>query len=260
MINFLDYIQLFKFRYHISFILVILGSLIFNTTQPIWSVAISLLVVYFSFNVLLYSGLYILNDIADFESDSRHPQKRHRPLPSKRVNISSAYALSLSFIALGLMIAYFYFGKFILAVYILFMCVNFFYTHIAKKVPYLEILVNSITYPMRFFLGISLVVNQAPYFLLFAILLLACGFACMRRIIEKRMPGWEARRVLKYYTETKLLAFQTVLFFLIVVILIIDYPLYLQWHIIILVVYFISISGIHFSDHFNDFYQWLFLG
>jgi len=251
------YIRLFKFRYHVSFIVVILGALIFSH-QPIFAL-IKPLVLYISFNFLLYGGLYTLNDIADIESDRSHPQKKNRPLPSKKISIFKAYILTFTCILSALLISYFYFGRRIFLMYLFFILVNQIYTHIAKKIPYLEILFNSLTYPMRFFLGILLVSYEMPYFLLEAILLFAFGIASVRRMVEKKAQGWEAREVLKYYTVVKLIILQIIAFSLIILISIISYPSYSIWYTVIIISYLVFVFGIYFSNYFINFYQWLFL-
>jgi len=254
----IQYIRLFKFRYHLSFICVIVGSLIL-AEQPLYTIIKPLLIVYLSFNVLLYGGLYTLNDIADIEADSRHPEKKNRPLPSKKISVASAYIFAFVCMLIGLIIAYFYFGRSMFLLYASFIFVNQIYTHVAKKIPYFEILFNSLTYPMRFFLGILLVTDKIPYFLIFSIFLFAFGLACQRRVIERRAPGWEARRVLKHYTEAKLIIFQVLALAIIVAVSIVDYPLYSAWYIIMILLYLIFVFGIHFSNYFLNFYKWLWL-
>ena len=252
------YFRLIKFRYHLSFILVVMGALLF-ATQPLFTLIKPLLVVYFSFNILLYSGLYTLNDIADIESDSRHPKKKYRPLPSKNVSVPSALALAFAGILAGLAVAYGYFGFNIFLVYVSFIFINQFYTRAAKKIPYLEIICNSLTHPMRFFLGVLLVAGTAPYLLLFAIFLFAFGIACNRRIIEKKSPGWEVRKVLRYYTQATLVFFQIAAFFLMVIISVVNYPFYGALYVMIMVVYIFLVFGIHVSEYMMNGYQWVFL-
>jgi len=45
---------------------------------------------------LAASGAYLVNDLADLDSDRRHPSKRERPLPSGTLPIGLAYALAPS--------------------------------------------------------------------------------------------------------------------------------------------------------------------
>lgn len=254
----INYIRLIKFRYHITFILVVMGALLFSH-QSFLIVAINLVLAYLFFNVLLYGGLYTLNDIADIESDRMHPQKKYRPLPLKKISIQSAYIFAFTTILISLVFSYFYFGIPVFLTFILFIAVNVLYTRIAKKIPYVEILFNSLTYPMRFFLGVLLVSSQTPYFLFLVIFLFAFGFACGRRIIEKKEPGWQARRVLQYYTGIELTIFQILAFIFIIWIPIIDYPFYTVWYGIAIVAYVVFIFGIYFSNSLVNFYKWLVL-
>lgn len=252
------YIRLIRFKYHITFICVVMGAFIM-ANQPIYTLIKPLLIIYLSFNVFLYGGLYALNDIADVESDSKHPSKKNRPLPSKVISVKSAYIFALTFIFLGLLIAGLYFGKNIFLVYLLFIAVNQAYTRFAKKIPYVEILFNGLTYPMRFFLGAMLVTEKIPYLLSIAVFLFALGFASVRRLVEMDSPGREARRVLRYYTKTKLIIVQAVLFFIILAVLIIDYPLYNIWYAVIIFLYIFFIFGNYFFRRLTIFHKWLFL-
>lgn len=53
---------------------------------------------------LMSSSVYILNDLVDVEADRQHPRKRHRPLPSGRLNPSVA-AVAALVLALGSLLA-----------------------------------------------------------------------------------------------------------------------------------------------------------
>jgi 4-hydroxybenzoate polyprenyltransferase len=237
---------------------VVLGAVVF-ARQPLYLLTEPLLILYFSFNVCLYGGLYILNDITDIESDRKHPQKKDRPLSSGKMSVASAYLFAFVLILFGLLIAYFYFNINIFLMYLFFIFINQIYTHTAKKIPYIEILFNSLTYPMRFFLGVLLVAAKMPYSFLLAILLLAFGVACNRRIIEKRMPGREARSVLQYYSFNKLAIIQILIFIFVVIIFVINYPLYAALYIILIIFYLISVFGIYFFPGTINFYKWLWL-
>jgi len=223
------------------------------------SIIVPLALGYISFNVFLYGGLYTINDIADVESDAQHPQKKNRPLPSKKISIPSAFIFALIIIFIGLALGYFYFGINVFLIYILFILVNQIYTHFAKKIPYLEILFNSLTYPMRLFLGVVLTGGKVPYFFAFAILFLAIGVACTRRFVEKKSEGWMSRKVLRYYTSASLALCQIITFLFIVAIFIVDYPTYILYYEIVLFVYVIIVFGTYFSSSIFKFmrYMWL---
>lgn len=252
-----DWFTLFKFRYHVTFILVILGALLFAPFT--YALLANLIIVYISFNVLMYGGLYILNDLSDIESDKMHPQKRFRPLPAGKISKKSAYLLSVACIILGLAISYFTFGTLIFIWYVVFIVANQFYTRIAKKIPYLEIIANAITHPMRFLLGVLLVSVTVPYFLIIAVFMLAIGFACVRRVIELRARGENSRKVLKYYSSKSLATVMMVAFLGILVVAIINYAAHGVLYLIIIAVYAISVFGIYVSKFISRAYEWVWL-
>ena len=74
-----------KPRYHLSYAAVIAAALLFGPPIDRGLVA-RLAVLYVSFNVLFYSGIYIFNDVADARADAAHPCKRERPVASGRIS------------------------------------------------------------------------------------------------------------------------------------------------------------------------------
>ena len=254
----IQYLRLIRFRYHISFLVVILGALIF-AHGSLYLLLMPLLITYISFNIFLYGGLYTINDIADIEADKLHPVKKNRPLPSGRVSVASAFVFALSFIVIGLAASYFYFGEAIFLMYILFIIVNQIYTHLAKGIPYLEVLFNGLTYPLRLLLGILLVTKVVPWILLIAILLSACGIAFMRRTFEKRYPGWQARKALKYYNGAALTFIQLAMMVSIIALAIIDWPNYAIWYGVTIASYLFFLIGVYFPSRFTNYCHWLWL-
>jgi 4-hydroxybenzoate polyprenyltransferase len=207
----------------------------------------------------LYGALYTLNDIFDIESDKKHPKKRNRPLPSGKISKKSAYVFALCCILLSAVSGYILFGKKVLLVYVLFALVNQFYTRIAKKIPYLEIAANSITYPMRFFLGVILVSSKTPWLVLLVIFFLACALSSLRRIVELGQEGFLARAVLKYYKPWNLTILQIVFFFLIIFVWVLNYPEYTVLYAVIVAFYFVFVFGYYFSKSLKRFYHWVWL-
>jgi decaprenyl-phosphate phosphoribosyltransferase len=195
-----DFLQLIRVKFHLNFLFVILGALSFAKQIDI-SLMVSLLVMYLSFNVCLYGGIYTMNAITDYEKDAKHPLKKNRPLPSGRVRISTAIILALCLISVGLLISFFYFGKNIGFLYIAFIGINVFYSFIARNVPYLELFVNASTMPLRLLMGTFVAVDGlVPTVLMFAVFCMGIGFLSVRRIVEKDINNWaEARPALKAY-------------------------------------------------------------
>ncbi|MFH1375841.1 MAG: UbiA family prenyltransferase, partial [Patescibacteria group bacterium] len=82
--------------------LLIFAPLIFSHsfTDP---VAVNLALTAFGIFCLVTSGVYLLNDIFDRESDRRHPHKRYRPIASGKLpaNIAAFVAVILLSGAIG---------------------------------------------------------------------------------------------------------------------------------------------------------------
>jgi 4-hydroxybenzoate polyprenyltransferase len=258
MTNLKNYLGLIRFTYHISFIAVILGALVF-TNEITLSLIQSLLVLYFSFNILMYSGLYTMNDIADIESDKKHPIKGKRPLPSKKINIKEALIFSFSSVLLGLIISYFYFGNIIFYFFLAFVFLNIIYTFAAKNIPYVELIFNSTTYPLRFAMGIVMVNSSVPYSLVSVVFLAAFGISSMRRRFERNIKGWQARKTLKFYSKNELNILVTIPFIFILLLSILDYPNYWFLYLFIVIIYVLATAGAVYSKSLNPYFKILWL-
>lgn len=254
----LYYLKLFKFRYHITFIVVIISAYL-SFHGPWYLLIQPLLILYITFNVLLYGGLYTINDIADVENDRAHPTKKYRPLPAGEINISQAFAFAFMCIGLGLLLGYMYFGLRTFIMYILFIAVNYFYTAVAKKIPYIDIIFNSITYLMRFVLGSLAVGGGVTFLLSLAVFFISFGFSCVRRIIELDSMGALTRPVLRYYKKHILTILQIISFLCIIILSLLDYPQYAIVYRITIAAYTVLVFGIYFSKKITDFYKWVWL-
>ena len=56
----------------------------------------------FTLLCLISSAVYIMNDLADIESDRQHPIKRNRPLPSGKLNATTAKIALVVLVVAGL--------------------------------------------------------------------------------------------------------------------------------------------------------------
>ncbi len=148
-------LELMRFHFHASFITVVLGALLFTphiTTQLIYSI----LLCYITFNVFIYGGLYTFNDIIDAKEDSRHPIKKHRPIPSGRISVRSAAIFSILLIAGGLVAGSFLISDEVYRLYFIFIFLNIIYTLAFKKIIYLNLAIIASTHTLRFVMGATL--------------------------------------------------------------------------------------------------------
>jgi len=208
-----DFLELIRLKFHLNFAFVILGAASF-AQQIDLGLIFSLLVMYFSFNVCLYGGIYTINAITDFEKDSKHPLKKNRPLPSGRISKSSAIILAVCLISIGLLFGFFYFSTNIGLIYIAFIGINLFYSLVARNIPYIELFFNAITMPTRLLMGTFLVADGfVPTLFVFGAFCMGIGFLSVRRIVEKDIDNWkEARPALKAYQGNIMLWIQVAFF------------------------------------------------
>lgn len=199
MTRILAYLELIKFRYHITYLTVVFAALIFASRIDL-SLLRSLIQLYLCFNVLLYGGIYTLNDLRDLKSDREHPRKRNRPIASGRVSPQAGRIFSGVLIASGLGSVLLFFGQAMFFVCLAMLGFNLFYSFIARNVPYLDLAINTATHPLRFLLGGLLAGRDAPLLHLGAYFFFVFGLSCLRRELEKDVTGWEARPTLKAYS------------------------------------------------------------
>jgi 4-hydroxybenzoate polyprenyltransferase len=172
------------------------GAMIFAERldrQLFWRLAL----LYLSFNVLLYSGLYTINDLADRESDAQHPLKRHRPIASGRVSVHAAARWAAAFLIAGFVSGFYLFGRQIVWCYVAIAAINLLYSLGGRNVAYLDAVLNGLPHVVRFVMGVVLVGRWPPTTHLIAFALLATAFSVLRRRIEHDVPGWEARQSLR---------------------------------------------------------------
>ncbi len=196
-------VALVKFRYHITFINVVFGAAIFAAHLD-GILAWRLVALYVSFNILLYSGLYTVNDLADRESDARHPRKRQRPIASGRVSARMGAAWAAVFIVSGLGSGLFLFGFPVMWCYLAVMAINLAYSWGGRNVVYVDVVLNGLPHMVRFMMGALLAGRQPPTTHLVSILLLAVACSCLRRRVERDVPGWDARQSLRRWSLVSL--------------------------------------------------------
>jgi len=99
---------------------------------------------------LTSSGSYVVHDLMDVQEDRIHPEKRTRPFASGLVSESGAKVMSFSLVLLGLLIAYFQSGFFLLLLYVL---LNFLYSVKLKEIALLDVTVFALGFVIRLYVG-----------------------------------------------------------------------------------------------------------
>jgi decaprenyl-phosphate phosphoribosyltransferase len=195
-------VALVKFRYHVTFVNVAFGALIFAARLD-GALAWRLFALYVSFNVLLYSGLYAINDLADRDSDARHPLKCRRPIPSGRISVPEAERWAGIFLVSGMATGAF-FGPRILWCFAAVVAINVAYSCGGRNIVHLDVVLNALPHVVRFLMGVLLVGRVPPVTHLMAFLLVAVALSCLRRLVELDVDGWEARQSLRAWSAAAL--------------------------------------------------------
>lgn len=148
------------------------------------------------------SGVYVLNDLADRESDRNHPQKRSRPLAAGTVSAGAATRLLAGLWLVGFVLAYFVspIMVILLAGYI---GLNLGYSHGLKHIIYVDVAVLASGYVLRILAGTLAVGSPPTGWLLFSTTALALFLGFTKRRVELAKfvsDGAGYRRVLQRYS------------------------------------------------------------
>lgn len=207
----LAYLELFRFRYHLSFVGVLLGALLVARGETP-ALTGDILLLYVSFNVLFYGGLYTINALADAPDDRLHPQKRHRPVASGAISPAMAVLFAVLLLSGGIVTAVAWFGPMLLPAFALVGLLNVAYSGGLRNVPLADILLNSATHPPRLWMGVSLAGGACRWEWLTLVFLFAVAMSALRRSIELRDVGPASRPVLSRYTPARLLGIRVAAF------------------------------------------------
>lgn len=162
---------------------------------------------------LISSAVYLFNDIADVESDRKHPEKKHRPIASGALPMNVAWiaavVLTLIIIPLGYLLSPFFAG--ILALYLV---INLLYSRWLKHVPILDVLIIAAGFVLRVGAGATVIVVErfSPWlYVVTTLFALFIGFGKRRAEITLLEKGAGShRKVLDGYTLPLLDQFITI--------------------------------------------------
>jgi 4-hydroxybenzoate polyprenyltransferase len=156
----------------------------------------------FLFFSLSASGVYIINDIADFEKDKLHPLKSRRPLPSGRLSKSLALVAAVLLLLIGL-IGSFYLNLNFAVIIILYVIINLIYSFKVKEIVILDVMTISAGFVLRVVSGAVLInVPTSEWLIICTVLLsLFLGFSKRRHeLILLENHAISHRSVLRDYS------------------------------------------------------------
>jgi len=160
---------------------------------------------------LVSSSNYILNAITDRKYDSLHPKKKLRPIPSKKISLTTATFLLSLFLFFSLYISLFVFDIIITSLLLLLFIAALFYNIKPirlKDQPYIDVISESINNPIRFMAGWFSITPSLPnIYLLFFVWSSACILMTKKRLDELTYHKKESRKyrpVFKHYSKSSL--------------------------------------------------------
>ena len=152
---------------------------------------------------LLSSTVYIFNDIADVEGDRQHPKKRHRPIASGKLPITTARIAAIAILVICFPAAYFLSPNFALIAVIYFI-MNLLYSTWLKHIPLIDVMIIATGFVLRVVAGVSLVQVErfSPWlYVCTSLLALFIGFGKRRSELVLLAEGANShRKVLDGYT------------------------------------------------------------
>ena len=132
---------------------------------------------------LIASGTYIINDIADIESDRQHRSKKHRPIASGRIDAGIALLVSIALIVAGLIIgsvtalpALPFFGLYLLT--------TLSYSLIFKRIVLVDVFLLAALYTLRIMVGVVLTDGPTPHWLIMFSLFFFFSLSLAKRHVE----------------------------------------------------------------------------
>ena len=138
------------------------------------------------------SGTYLINDLRDLEHDRQHHSKRWRPIPSGELAKSSAVAIAVGSVMLGITLAALL-GLAALTVLLAYLVVTLAYTFFLKRIAIVDVFAIASLFTLRLVLGIAITdVRLSPWLLVFSMftflsLSLAKRYTEVQRIAHSRL-------------------------------------------------------------------------
>ena len=242
------FLRSMKWRFYFTAIQIFFGYTLVVWPRLGFPELFEMLWLFVIFGPLLHGGIYTLNDILDLEEDKRHPVKRKRPLASGQLALREAYMFAITLILLSFILCYFI-SPHVLIFCFLFLVNNLLYSIILKKIPYVEIVANSLTHPLRFYTGVVAAGASAFHKIALLLWLFALSIAILKRKKEIMEKQQKSREVLRYYTNSFLRNFIVIVGIAILSTAILFRNLDFYFGVIVFILYLVIMIGYHRIRH-----------
>ncbi|MGH9967883.1 MAG: UbiA family prenyltransferase [Pyrinomonadaceae bacterium] len=142
---------------------------------------------------LCASGVYLLNDLLDLESDRSHPHKKHRPVASGALGPKAVWILTPFLFLSGLAIAFFVLPSPFGPSLVLYLALTTAYSVHLKRMLIVDVLLLAALYTLRVLSGgFAAAIPVSPWLLAFSMFLFL-SLAFVKRYAELRDVATESR-------------------------------------------------------------------
>jgi 4-hydroxybenzoate polyprenyltransferase len=152
---------------------------------------------------LISSIVYVINDIADVESDRLHPQKKFRPIASGKINSLQAISISGILFIVAIILMQNYNLRFISCVGLYFI-LNIIYSFVLKNIVLLDIFSIAAGFMIRVFAGAFAISVEISSWLILTTMFISLFLAIMKRRSELNIVENHdfiaTRKVLQHYS------------------------------------------------------------
>jgi 4-hydroxybenzoate polyprenyltransferase len=163
---------------------------------------ISSLIAFLIFS-FISSIVYVINDIADVESDRVHPQKKSRPIASGKINSLQAISISGILFIVAVILMQNYNLRFISCVGLYFI-LNIIYSFVLKNIVLLDIFSIATGFMIRVFAGAFAISVEISSWLILTTMFISLFLAIMKRRSELNIVENHdfiaTRKVLQHYS------------------------------------------------------------
>ena len=125
---------------------------------------------------IFVSGTYVFNDIKDYKEDRKHPKKKERPIASGEISLYNAIFTFLVLTISAFSFSFFHYGSRIAVLFIYYLLLTLFYSFKLKYVNIADVVIVSLLYFIRLYLGselsnITLTIELSAYIILMSMII-----------------------------------------------------------------------------------------